>query len=112
MKLANLFLITALVGVLGAIGCTTDSGNGNGNGGTGGDGADIGCDEGDCLTDTELQQQCEDLAQHWRIGCARNVAVEPLLQRAVDEAADIIPVLLDRGLNEATKDLHTRTYPH
>jgi len=39
-------------------------------------------------------------------------SVEPLLQRAVDEAADIIPVLLDRGLNEATKDLHTRTYPH
>jgi len=39
-------------------------------------------------------------------------SVEPVLQRAVDEAADIIPVLLDRGLNEATKDLHTRTYPH
>jgi len=38
--------------------------------------------------------------------------IEPLLQRAVDEAADIIPVLLDRGLSEATKDLHTRTYPH
>jgi len=39
-------------------------------------------------------------------------SIELLLQRAVDEAADIIPVLLDRGLNEATKDLHTRTYPH
>ncbi|MDH5311494.1 MAG: aminoacyl-tRNA hydrolase [Gammaproteobacteria bacterium] len=37
--------------------------------------------------------------------------VEALLQRGVDEAADIIPILLDRGLNEATKDLHTRTYP-
>lgn len=41
---------------------------------------------------------------------SQSIAV--LLQRAVDEAADIIPVLLDRGLNEATKDLHTRTYPH
>ncbi|MDH4110544.1 MAG: aminoacyl-tRNA hydrolase [Gammaproteobacteria bacterium] len=37
--------------------------------------------------------------------------VEAVLQRGVDEAADIIPILLDRGLNEATKDLHTRTYP-
>ena len=28
--------------------------------------------------------------------------------RSVDEAADIIPVLIDKGLNEAMKELHTR----
>jgi PTH1 family peptidyl-tRNA hydrolase len=30
-----------------------------------------------------------------------------VLERSVDEAADIIPVLADRGLNEAMKTLHT-----
>jgi len=34
--------------------------------------------------------------------------IDPLLQRSVDEAADIIPVLIDKGLNEAMKELHTR----
>ncbi len=34
--------------------------------------------------------------------------VDPLLQRSVDEGADIIPVLIDKGLNEAMKELHTR----
>ena len=34
--------------------------------------------------------------------------ISPILQRSVDEAADIIPVLIDRGLNEAMKELHTR----
>ncbi len=32
-----------------------------------------------------------------------------VLQRSVDEAADIVPVILDKGLNEAMKELHTRT---
>lgn len=34
--------------------------------------------------------------------------IDPLLQRSVDEAADIIPVLIDKGLNAAMKELHTR----
>ena len=34
--------------------------------------------------------------------------ISPILQRSVDEAADIIPVLIDKGLNEAMKELHTR----
>ena len=34
--------------------------------------------------------------------------LDPILQRSVDEAADIIPVLLDKGVNEAMKELHTR----
>ena len=34
--------------------------------------------------------------------------IDPLLQRSVDEAADIIPVLIDKGLDEAMKELHTR----
>ncbi len=32
-----------------------------------------------------------------------------VLQRSVDEAADIVPIILDKGLNEAMKELHTRT---
>ena len=32
-----------------------------------------------------------------------------VLQRSVDEAADIIPVVIDRGLEEATKELHTKS---
>ncbi len=35
--------------------------------------------------------------------------VERILQRSVDEAADIVPVLVDRGLNEAMKELHTKS---
>ncbi len=34
--------------------------------------------------------------------------IDPLLQRSVDEAADIVPVLIDKGLNEAMKELHTK----
>lgn len=34
--------------------------------------------------------------------------VDQILQRSVDEAADIVPILIDRGLNEAMKELHTR----
>lgn len=34
--------------------------------------------------------------------------VQQLLDRAVDEAADVIPVLIGRGLNEAMKELHTQ----
>jgi hypothetical protein len=58
MKLSRLFVIALLAGTLGAFGCSDDETNG---GGSGGDGADIGCDEGDCLTDTALQEQCEQL---------------------------------------------------
>ena len=32
-----------------------------------------------------------------------------VLQRSVDEAADIVPIILDRGMNEAMKELHTRS---
>lgn len=32
-----------------------------------------------------------------------------VLQRSVDEAADIIPVVIDSGLNEAMKELHTKS---
>lgn len=32
-----------------------------------------------------------------------------VLQRSVDEAADIIPVVIDSGLNEAMKELHTQS---
>lgn len=35
--------------------------------------------------------------------------VDRILQRSVDEAADIVPVLVDRGLNEAMKELHTKS---
>ena len=31
-----------------------------------------------------------------------------VLQRAVDQAADIVPIILDMGMNEAMKELHTR----
>ena len=31
-----------------------------------------------------------------------------VLQRAVDQAADIVPIILDKGMNEAMKELHTR----
>ena len=34
--------------------------------------------------------------------------IHPILQRSVDEATDIIPVLIDKGLNEAMRELHTR----
>jgi len=63
MKLANLFLITALVGVLGAIGCSTDSGNGNGGtggdgaAGTGGNGVDV-CKEGVCANEATAEERC------------------------------------------------------
>jgi len=30
------------------------------------------------------------------------------LERSVDVGADIVPLIIERGLNEATKDLHTR----
>ena len=69
MKLANLFLITALVGVLGAIGCSTDSGNGNGgaggdggsvgNGGNGGGGGMAACTGGECASDDARKASCE-----------------------------------------------------
>ena len=32
-----------------------------------------------------------------------------ILQQSVDDAADIVPVLVDRGLNEAMKELHTKS---
>jgi len=35
--------------------------------------------------------------------------VDAILQRSVDEAADVIPVLIDRGLDEAMKALHTKS---
>ena len=35
--------------------------------------------------------------------------VEAVLQQSVDAAVDIIPVLVERGLEEATKALHTKT---
>jgi PTH1 family peptidyl-tRNA hydrolase len=35
--------------------------------------------------------------------------VEAVLQRSVDAAVDIIPVLVERGLEEATKALHTKS---
>lgn len=58
MKLGNLFLITALVGVVAAIGCTTESGNGNGNGGSGGAAADA-CTSGDCAdSSSDVQGVC------------------------------------------------------
>ena len=34
--------------------------------------------------------------------------IDRILQRSVDQAADIVPVLIDRGLNEAMKELHTK----
>lgn len=37
-----------------------------------------------------------------------NREIDPLLQRSVDEAADIVPVLIDKGLDEAMKELHTK----
>lgn len=33
--------------------------------------------------------------------------LRPVLERSVDDAADIVSVLADRGLNEAMKELHT-----
>ena len=35
--------------------------------------------------------------------------VDRILQQSVDDAADIVPVLVDRGLNEAMKELHTKS---
>jgi PTH1 family peptidyl-tRNA hydrolase len=35
--------------------------------------------------------------------------LNPILQRSVDEAADIIPVVIDAGINEAMKELHTKS---
>jgi len=65
MKLANLFLITALVGVVAAIGCSDDppsNGNGGsggtaGSGGTGGNGADV-CTGGLCET-ADVRIDCD-----------------------------------------------------
>lgn len=34
--------------------------------------------------------------------------LDQVLQRSVDEAADIVPVFIDRGLDEAMKELHTK----
>ena len=34
--------------------------------------------------------------------------LDSILERSVDDAADIIPVLIEKGLNEAMKELHTR----
>lgn len=31
-----------------------------------------------------------------------------VLQRSVDQAADIVPIILDKGMNQAMKELHTR----
>jgi len=38
-----------------------------------------------------------------------DAATSPVLERAVDDAADIVGVLADRGLEEAMKELHTRS---
>ena len=35
--------------------------------------------------------------------------VEAVLQKSVDAAVDIVPVLVERGLEEATKALHTKS---
>ncbi|MEM7504461.1 MAG: aminoacyl-tRNA hydrolase [Pseudomonadota bacterium] len=35
--------------------------------------------------------------------------VDRILQQSVDDAADIVPVLVDRGLNDAMKELHTKS---
>jgi hypothetical protein len=35
--------------------------------------------------------------------------VEAILQRSIDEAIDVIPVLIERGLAEAMKALHTKS---
>jgi hypothetical protein len=35
--------------------------------------------------------------------------IEAVLQQSVDTAVDIVPVLVDRGLDEAMKALHTKT---
>lgn len=35
--------------------------------------------------------------------------VDAILQKSVDEAVDIIPVLIERGLDEAMKALHTKS---
>jgi hypothetical protein len=69
MKLANLFLITALVSVLGAIGCTTDSGNGNGNGGTGGDGAAGNGGTGGAAADACTSGECETSGTDVQTAC-------------------------------------------
>ena len=77
MKLANLFLITALVGTVAAIGCSEDTtnpggsggtagtggtaGSGGGTAGTGGSGIDLGCDEGNCTAGSEAKMDCETL---------------------------------------------------
>ena len=68
MKLANLFLITALVGVVAAIGCSDDppangtggSGGTAGSGGTGGGAADP-CTGGLCDSDTQVKTNCQEL---------------------------------------------------
>jgi len=73
MKLANLFLITALVGVVAAIGCSEDSngtagtgGSGTagtgGSGGTGGGAADP-CTGGKCTPGSTAKADCEDLVE-------------------------------------------------
>ena len=57
MKLANLFLITALVGVVAAIGCSEDSNGGNGGGGTGGS-TDDACVGPLCDADDDAKAAC------------------------------------------------------
>ena len=65
MKLANLFLITALVSVLAAIGCSEDSQPANGNGGSGGTGGGGGTDPctGDFCDDSSApnKEACEEV---------------------------------------------------
>lgn len=61
MKLANLFLITALVGVLGAIGCSDDTegpGGAGGNGGSAGSGGTEPCTGGLCEV-ADVKIDCE-----------------------------------------------------
>ncbi len=72
MKLTNLFLITALIGVVAAIGCSSDpaeNGNGgsggNGTAGTGGNGGGTGgsggadpCTGGECENDQARKDAC------------------------------------------------------
>jgi hypothetical protein len=92
MKLANLFLITALVGVVAAIGCSDDPPPSNGNGGTGGSGTagsgggggsiDVGCDEGRCVDDAEATK-CKD-------GIAACIVVEPANEAECVAAGNLI----------------------
>jgi hypothetical protein len=64
MKIANLFLITALVGVVAAIGCSEDSNGtagtgGSGTAGTGGSGGADACTGGQCA-DADVKARCEE----------------------------------------------------